>query len=34
MVVLSLADGHTRFAIGSGEWRWSDLLGMRKTADR
>jgi len=34
MVVLSLADGSTRFAIGSGEWRWSDLLGVRKTADR
>ncbi|HET7085825.1 MAG TPA: hypothetical protein VFI23_13700 [Rhizomicrobium sp.] len=29
MVVLSLADGNTRFAIGAGEWRWSDLLGMR-----
>jgi hypothetical protein len=34
MVVLSLADGNTRFAIGSGEWRWSDLLGMRRAADR
>ena len=26
MVLLSLADGNTRFAIGSGNWRWSDLL--------
>ena len=34
MVVLSLADGSTRFAIGAGEWRWSDLLGVRRTADR
>jgi hypothetical protein len=30
VVVLSLADGNTRFAIGSNAWRWSDLLGMRK----
>jgi hypothetical protein len=29
MVVLSLADGRTRFAIGSGTWRWSDLLGLK-----
>ena len=29
MLLLSLADGSTRFAIGSGEWRWSDLLGVR-----
>ena len=29
-VLLSLADGSTRFAIGSGDWRWSDLLGLRK----
>jgi hypothetical protein len=29
LVVLSLADGGTRFAIGSGSWRWSDLLGLR-----
>ena len=29
-VLLSLADGSTRFAIGSGDWRWSDLLGVRK----
>jgi hypothetical protein len=28
MVLLSLADG-TRFAIGAGDWRWSDLLGVR-----
>jgi len=31
LVLLSLADGTTRFAIGSGDWRWSDLLGLRKT---
>lgn len=30
LVLLSLADGDTRFAIGSGEWRWSDLLGVRR----
>jgi hypothetical protein len=30
LVVLTLADGSTRFAIGSGEWRWSDLLGVRE----
>jgi hypothetical protein len=29
LLVLSLADGGTRFAIGSGDWRWSDLLGVR-----
>ena len=29
-VLLSLADGSTRFAIGSSDWRWSDLLGLRK----
>jgi len=28
LVLLSLADGGTRFAIGSGAWRWSDLLGV------
>jgi hypothetical protein len=28
VVLLSLADGGTRFAIGAGEWRWSDLLGL------
>jgi hypothetical protein len=28
LVLLSLADRGTRFAIGSGEWRWSDLLGV------
>jgi len=32
LVLLSLADGSTRFAVGSGEWRWSDLLGVRGTA--
>jgi len=31
-VLLSLADGGTRFAIGAGAWRWSDLLGLRKAA--
>ncbi len=31
-VLLSLADGSTRFAIGSGDWRWSDLLGLRGVA--
>lgn len=31
-VLLSLADGGTRFAIGAGAWRWSDLLGLRKIA--
>ena len=30
LVLLSLADGRTRFAIGSGVWRWSDLLGLRR----
>jgi hypothetical protein len=30
MVLLSLADGSTRFAIGSGDWRWSELLGLRE----
>jgi hypothetical protein len=29
LVLLSLADGRTRFAVGAGEWRWSDLLGVR-----
>jgi len=32
LVLLSLADGGTRMAIGSGDWRWSDLLGLRGTA--
>ena len=31
LVLLSLQDGSTRFALGSGEWRWSDLLGVRRT---
>jgi hypothetical protein len=30
VVVVSLADGRTRFAIGGGEWRWSDLLGVHQ----
>ena len=29
LVLLSLTDGHTRFALGAGDWRWSDLLGVR-----
>jgi hypothetical protein len=29
LILLSLEDGTTRFAIGSGDWRWSDLLGVR-----
>jgi hypothetical protein len=29
LVLLTLADGNTRFAIGAGDWRWSDLLGTR-----
>jgi hypothetical protein len=29
LVLLSLADGRTRFALGTGDWRWSDLLGVR-----
>ena len=28
LVLLSLADGSTRFAVGAGDWRWSDLLGV------
>jgi hypothetical protein len=31
LVLLSLADGNTRFAIGTGDWRWTDLLGVRGT---
>jgi hypothetical protein len=31
LVLLSLADGGTRFAIGAGAWRWSDLLGVHGT---
>ena len=29
LVLLSLGDGGTRMAIGSSDWRWSDLLGLR-----
>lgn len=29
LVLLSLADKNTRFAVGSNAWRWSDLLGLR-----
>jgi len=32
LVLLSLEDGATRFAIGSDEWRWSDLLGVHSTS--
>ena len=32
LVLLSLEDGTTRFAIGKDDWRWSDLLGVRRTA--
>jgi hypothetical protein len=32
LVLLSLADGATRFAVGSGDWRWSDLLGVRQSS--
>lgn len=32
LVLLSLADGSTRFAVGSGDWRWSDLLGVHGAA--
>lgn len=29
LMLLSLADGRTSFAIGARDWRWSDLLGLR-----
>jgi hypothetical protein len=32
LVLLSLADGGTRFVVGTGDWRWSDLLGLRRPA--
>jgi hypothetical protein len=32
LVLLSLTDGRTRFAIGAGDWRWSDLLTVRGVA--
>ena len=32
LVLLSLADGSTRFAVGAGDWRWSYLLGGRTGA--
>jgi hypothetical protein len=34
LILLSLADGRTRFAIGAGEWRWADLLGLKQAAAR
>jgi len=30
LILLSLADGTTRFAIGTANWRWSDLLGLAR----
>jgi hypothetical protein len=32
LVLLSLSDGNTRFALGSSDWRWSDLLGLRRAS--
>jgi hypothetical protein len=32
LVLLSLSDGDTRFAIGDEDWRWSDLLVVPGTA--
>ncbi len=29
LVLLSLNDGSARLALGAGDWRWSDLLGLR-----
>jgi len=29
LVLLSLNDGSPRLALGAGDWRWSDLLGLR-----
>jgi hypothetical protein len=29
LVLLSLADGATRFGVGADSWRWSDLLNVR-----
>jgi hypothetical protein len=29
LVLLTLGDGATRLALGSGDWRWSDLLATR-----
>jgi hypothetical protein len=34
LVLLSLTDGSTHFAIGSGNWRWTDLLGVGRSSDR
>jgi len=34
LVLLSLQDGATRFAIGAGDWHWSDLLGLRRPSSR
>lgn len=32
LILLSLADGRTRFALGAADWRWSDLLGVSKSS--
>jgi hypothetical protein len=32
VVLLSLADGNTRFAVGMSAWRWTDLLGIRRAS--
>jgi hypothetical protein len=32
LVLLSLSDGSTRFALGSSDWRWSDLLDLRRAS--
>jgi hypothetical protein len=29
LILLSLNDGSARLALGAGNWRWSDLLGLR-----
>ena len=28
LVLVSLGDGSARLALGAGDWRWSDLLGL------
>lgn len=32
LMLLTLADGRTRFAIGASDWRWSDLLELRRAS--
>lgn len=34
LILLSLADGNTRFAIGSNDWRWVDLLNLQRGPPR